>query len=79
MASRSIDQSQRFHDPLDRRDTAVQTVGCRHTNPDICAKHSMPSVCAFVRADGMCLSPPKSWPKQFKQLLQRRAPQKDGK
>ncbi len=61
-------QSARFHEALEPQDTSEQTVGCRHTNPDICAKHSMPAVCAFVRADGMCLAPPKSWPKQFKKL-----------
>jgi hypothetical protein len=79
MGSRSIDQARRFHDPLDGRDTPDQTVGCRHTNPDICAKHSISLVCAFVRADGMCLSPPKSWPKQFKVLLRRKASIEDGR
>ena len=70
MAQRSSEQAKRFHQPLEPKDTDTQTVGCRHTNPDICAKHSMPSVCAFVRSDGMCLAPPKSWPKQFKKLTQ---------
>ena len=64
---RIISQPQRFHEPLDARDTPEQTVGCRHTNPDICAKHSLPA-CAFVRADGVCKAPPKSWPKQFEKL-----------
>ena len=54
-----------FHEPLRQGDTAARTVGCRHTNPAICAKHSLEGVCAFVRKDGMCLSPPRSWPKQF--------------
>lgn len=58
-----------FRAPLRPRDTEKQTVGCRYTNPDICAKHSLPSVCAFVREDGICLSPPKSWPKQYRHLL----------
>ena len=62
-------QAARFHEPLEPRDTVEQTVGCRHTNPDICAKHSMPAVCAFVRPDGLCLAPPKSWPKQLRKLL----------
>jgi len=57
-----------FHAPLKPKDTATQTDGCRHTNPDICASHSLPAVCAFVRTDAMCLKPPASWPKQFKRL-----------
>lgn len=65
---RNVSQAQRFHEPLDTRDTPEQTVGCRHTNPDICAKHSLPAACAFVRADGVCKAPPKSWPKQFEKL-----------
>lgn len=57
-----------FHEPARPKDSATQTEGCRHTNPNICANHSMPKVCAFVRADGMCLKPPSSWPKQFRLL-----------
>jgi hypothetical protein len=57
-----------FHAPLKPRDTESQTEGCRHTNPDICANNSMPKACAFVRADGLCLKPPVSWPKQFRVL-----------
>jgi hypothetical protein len=57
-----------FHAPLQPKDTAEQTVGCRHTQPAICAKNSIPKVCAFVRADGMCLAPPQSWKKQFVKL-----------
>lgn len=30
----------------------------------------MPKVCAFARADNICLAPPMSWPKQFKKLKQ---------
>lgn len=59
-----------FHAPLNPQDTVKQTCGCRHTNPDICAKNRMPKVCAFVRADNICLSPPASWPKQFQKLKQ---------
>jgi len=57
-----------FHAPLKPKDTAIETEGCRHTNPGICANNSLPNVCAFVRTDGMCLKPPKSWPKQYKLL-----------
>jgi hypothetical protein len=57
-----------FHSPLNPKDTATQTEGCRHTNPDICANNALPNVCAFVRSDGVCLKPPKSWAKQFNRL-----------
>lgn len=57
-----------FHAPLHLQDTEKQTIGCRHTNPDICAKNQMPKVCAFARSDNVCLSPPASWPKQFQKL-----------
>lgn len=67
-AKRSISQAQRFHEPLDAGDTAELTVGCRNTNPDISAKHSMAAACASVWADGTCRAPPKSWPKQFEKL-----------
>lgn len=61
-------QARRFHEPLLPDDTEKQTVGCRHTNPDICAKNSLIKVCAFARKDGMCFAPPASWPKQFRKL-----------
>jgi hypothetical protein len=57
-----------FHAPLKPKDTPTQTEGCRHTNPDICAKKSLQNVCAFVRADRICLKPPMSWAKQFEHL-----------
>ena len=57
-----------FHEPLNPLDTEKQTVGCRHTNSDICAKNGLPKVCALVRADKMCFAPPASWPKQFQKL-----------
>ena len=60
-----------FHAPLKQKDTPDRTVGCRHTNPDICAKNRLPNVCAFVRPDGFCLSPPQSWKKQFVKLKQK--------
>ena len=62
-------QAKRVYEPLHDADTAKQTVGCRHTNPEICAKNALPTVCAFARNDGMCLSPPMSWSKQFEKLL----------
>jgi len=59
-----------FHALLKKMDTETQTVGCRHANPDHCAKNLLQNVCAFVREDGICLSRPKSWPKQFKKLTE---------
>lgn len=60
--------SSRFHLPLDPADTLGETVGCRHTNPDICGKNMMPGVCAFARPDELCKAPPASWAKQFDKL-----------
>jgi len=65
-----LPQAKRFRAPLQAGDSPTVTVGCRHTNPDICRKHGMPSVCAFVREDGKCYAPPASWPKQFRALAQ---------
>ena len=67
--SKGAEQAKRFHEPLVEGDTAQKTVGCRHTNPDVCARHSLSTVCAFARADGMCLAPPTSWAKQYEKLL----------
>lgn len=61
-------QPKRFHAALRPGDTAEVTLGCRHTNPDICRNNAMAGICAFVRPDGMCHSPPRSWPVQFKKL-----------
>jgi hypothetical protein len=58
-----------FHAPLPPLDSETQTHGCRQTKPSSCAKHSLPGVCAFVRKDNICLSPPRSWKKQFLKLL----------
>jgi hypothetical protein len=63
-----MNNAKAFHAPLHQLDTEKQTHGCRHTNPDICAKNCTPGICAFVRRDNICLSPPKSWPKQFQSL-----------
>ena len=65
-----LPQAEKFHAPLQPGDSPAETVGCRHTNPDICRKNAMPSVCAFVREDGRCYAPPASWPKQYKALRQ---------
>jgi hypothetical protein len=57
-----------FHEPLKNGDSEKETVGCRHTNPNICAKNMMPNKCAFSRADGICKAPPSSWKNQFAKL-----------
>jgi hypothetical protein len=62
--------SSRFHEPLNPLDTEKQTYGCRHTQPNICARNQLRNVCAFVRKDNVCLAPPLSWPKQFQKLKQ---------
>lgn len=53
---------------LSEQDSISQTVGCRHSNPDICRNHSTERKCAFVREDKVCQLPPKSWAAIFEQL-----------
>ena len=60
-----------FHAPLKSNDTETQTVGCRHTNPDICSKNMMSNICAYVREDGICMKPPASWKKQYHKLIEK--------
>lgn len=64
-----LKQKKAFHLPLNPGDTPTQTIGCRHTNPDTCARNHMPKKCCFVRKDNVCLSPPASWKKQYQKLL----------
>ena len=61
-------QADRFHLPLQNGDTENETVGCRHTNPDACAKHSLRWICAFVCVDGICREPAQSWRRQYRTL-----------
>ena len=58
-----------FNSPLITGDTESQTVGCRHTNPDICGSNSAQNVCAFVRDDGICIKPSAAWKKQYRKLM----------
>jgi len=67
MTGKSDNRSE-FHAPLREGDTRAETVGCRHTHPNFCAKNLMPNICAFVREDGICKSRPRSWPKQYEKL-----------
>jgi hypothetical protein len=57
-----------YHAPLHPLDAKNQTMGCRHTNPDICSSNSLLKVCALVRDDKTCLKPPRTWAKQFEKL-----------
>ncbi len=63
-----MSQADRVPSPLEAGDSETQTAGCRRANPDTCMKHSLRAVCAFVRADGICLEPPKSWPMRYRKL-----------
>ncbi len=54
--------------PLHPLDSEKQTYGCRHTNPDICSRNGIKAVCALVRGNKSCTSPPQRWPSQFKKL-----------
>ena len=64
----SLPQALKFHAPLQQDDTDSATRGCRHTNPDICAKNRVPKKFAFVNPEGICYAPSASWPKQFQEL-----------
>ncbi len=57
-----------FNAPLTPLDTETQTYGCRANNPDICANNSLSGVCAFSRADGICMKPSRAWKKQYQKL-----------
>jgi hypothetical protein len=69
------DQLLRRGAPLQPGDRVDRTAGCRQTQPSCCGRNSLPSVCAFARADGICLAPPTSWKRQFAALsLQAKTP-----
>src|SRR6478609_5262990 len=46
---------------LSVHDNEAQTLGCRSANPNHCRNSYTPGKCAFVRADDICLMPPRSW------------------
>lgn len=54
--------------PLCKEDTELRTLGCRHSNPDICKNNGTQRKCAFVRADNICLLVPRSWKRIFNEL-----------
>ena len=55
--------------PLNSQDSPNQTSGCRCRTYQNCARNSMENVCAFVKADTICLKPPRRWAKQYEELL----------
>lgn len=57
-----------FNDPLNEKDTELQTYGCRANNPNICANCYAPNICAFVCEDKICKKPSRAWKKQFEKL-----------
>ena len=54
--------------PLSEFDTEFQTLGCRHSNPDICKNNSTEGKCAFVSKDYICRLVPRSWKKILDEL-----------
>jgi len=52
-------------EPLQGGNSETQTVGCRYTNPEICAKNSIQGNCAFTSKDNICRTPPVSWRKKY--------------
>ena len=42
-----------FSEPLNDGDTENTTLGCRHTNPDICGSNGIAGICAFESEDGI--------------------------
>jgi hypothetical protein len=56
--------------PLNAIDSPTRTLGCRHSNPDICRNNMTEGKCAFARSDNICLTPPMSWPKIFNCLVE---------
>lgn len=57
------------HTPLNSQDAIIQTYGCRYHKPDMCKNMGKPGICAFVRVDNVCINPPNTWKRHFKNLL----------
>jgi hypothetical protein len=55
--------------PLNSQDSPNQTYGCRCRTYQNCASNSMENVCAFVKADTICLKPPNGWAIKYENLL----------
>lgn len=57
-----------FSAPINEGDTELTTMGCRHTNPDICKNNGIQNICAFVSDDHICKRPSRAWKKKYIQL-----------
>ena len=57
-------------------ETEAQTLGCRYTNANNCPRHSLHDVCAFDRADKICLAPPGTWKVYYRRMVA--APEEKG-
>lgn len=69
-------KTRRLHNrPLEYGETIERTNGCRRLNPHICRNHSTPDLCAFVRSDDICMSPPNSWKGVYSQLSLKLSPE----
>jgi hypothetical protein len=55
-------------EPLHTKDAENMTFGCRQIKPENCSKNSLQDICAFVRKDNICLAPPGSWRKKFREF-----------
>ena len=46
-----------LHDPLNPEDSEVQTLGCRHTNPDACKRNGLAGISDLPALDGPFIHP----------------------
>jgi hypothetical protein len=60
-----------FHRALHPLETPDRTFGCRRGAPESCKTHRT-ATCAFFRGDGLCLSPPLAWKRQYEKLASER-------
>lgn len=59
-----------FSAPINKGDTELTTMGCRHTNPEICKNNGIPNICAFASEDHICKKPSCAWKKKYIQLVE---------
>ncbi len=52
-----------FSESINEGDVKSTTWVCRHTNPDICGKNSIPGIYAFTTYDCICRKPSRAWRK----------------
>jgi hypothetical protein len=61
--------------PLEDGETLKITNGCKRLNAHIFRNHSVLNICAFVRAENVCLSPPKCRKNMYKLLREKISPE----